>query len=469
MAVTSANRYLDTKERYDNAKYIWDKLRAYGWATESVAGLLGNTHVESGHNPGIWEGLNPNDTSRGFGLVQYTPATMILEQATIQGKSPGDMDFQLDLIDTDAFGHWIPTDAYNFSYSEFKSNSVNLDEYELADAFLKNFERPANQNQPIRGSHAEYWLNAFSGSSSISDGPVIVENGGQIEKAIEWMVARQGKVYYSMANRNGPNSYDCSSAVFYALQHAGFPIPFIGNTETLYSMEGDLLLPISSSEKRRGDIFVSGTKGGSNNAYGHTGFCLNETQAIHCSSRFNGIGISSNSNSSVAAYGGAPVYWYRVAGSNIAEPRPNVTEEDDTIYITSVNGGKEYIENEILSSLFGRNMADVSFENVESAYDLLQKAKDYLNNQTLDLQSLSVTYAQLDKISDRYKNLKIGDVITVWNEELNVNTRMRIENKTFSLEDESVGSITLGKKVIYASDWLASPDLLVNLNTLGGI
>ena len=283
------------------------------------------------------------------------------------------------------------------------------------------------------------------------------------------MLARQGKVYYSMANRNGPNSYDCSSAVFYALQHAGFPIPFIGNTETLYSMEGDLLLPISSSEKRRGDIFVSGTKGGSSNAYGHTGFALNDTQAIHCSSRFNGIGTSSNSNSSVAAYGGAPVYWYRVAGSNIAEPKPSVSEEDDTIYITSVNDGKEYIENEILSSLFGRNMADASFENIESPYDLLKKAKDYLNNQTLDLQSLSVTYAQLDKISDRYKNLKIGDVITVWNEDLNVNTRMRIENKTFSLEDESVGSITLGKKVIHASDWLANPDSLVTLNTLGGI
>ena len=465
--VVSANRWLNEAEQKENAKYIWNKLRAFGWSEQAVAALLGNTQVESGHNPGIWEGLNPNNTSRGYGLVQYTPGSMIIDYARGIGKSPGNMDLQLELIDSDHFGHWIATESYDFSFATFKTSTQS--EVTLADAFLKNFERPANQYQPDRGTHATRWLKEFTGSSGGSSGPVIVENGGKIEKAIEWMLARQGKVTYSMTYRNGPGSYDCSSAVFYALQHAGFPIPFIGNTETLYSMEGDLLLPISSSEKRRGDIFVSGTKGGSSNAYGHTGFCLNETQAIHCSSRFNGIGVSSNSNSSVAAYGGAPVYWYRVAGSNIAEPKPSVSEEDDTIYITSVNDGKEYIENETLSSLFGRNMADASFENIESPYDLLKKAKDYLNNQTLDLQSLSVTYAQLDKISDRYKNLKIGDVITVWNEDLNVNTRMRIENKTFSLEDESVGSITLGKKVIHASDWLANPDLLVNLNTLGGI
>ena len=38
-----------------------------------------------------------------------------------------------------------------------------------------------------------------------------------MEQAIAWMEARRGKVTYSMDFRNGPNSYDCSSAVYYAL------------------------------------------------------------------------------------------------------------------------------------------------------------------------------------------------------------------------------------------------------------
>lgn len=42
-----------------------------------------------------------------------------------------------------------------------------------------------------------------------------------IEAAISWFNARKGRVTYSMANRNGPSSYDCSSAVYYALRSAG--------------------------------------------------------------------------------------------------------------------------------------------------------------------------------------------------------------------------------------------------------
>ena len=35
------------------------------------------------------------------------------------------------------------------------------------------------------------------------------------------MSDRVGKVTYSMDYRNGPNSYDCSSAVYYALMAGG--------------------------------------------------------------------------------------------------------------------------------------------------------------------------------------------------------------------------------------------------------
>ena len=41
------------------------------------------------------------------------------------------------------------------------------------------------------------------------------------EQAIAWMDARRGNVTYSMASRLGPNSYDCSSSVYFALRSAG--------------------------------------------------------------------------------------------------------------------------------------------------------------------------------------------------------------------------------------------------------
>lgn len=42
-----------------------------------------------------------------------------------------------------------------------------------------------------------------------------------LETSIRWMSDRVGKVSYSMDYRNGPNSYDCSSAVYYALMAGG--------------------------------------------------------------------------------------------------------------------------------------------------------------------------------------------------------------------------------------------------------
>ena len=58
----------------------------------------------------------------------------------------------------------------------------------------------------------------------------------KIDQAIAWMEQRKGHVTYSMSYRMGPNSYDCSSAVYFALREAGLLPPniAIGNTETLF-------------------------------------------------------------------------------------------------------------------------------------------------------------------------------------------------------------------------------------------
>ena len=153
-------------------------------------------------------------------------------------------------------------------------------------------------------------------------------NSGSIETALEWMYQQHQRTdtHYSMTDRLGPNSYDCSSAVFFALQHAGITTQ-MGNTDTLFSLEGSLLTPISQSEVRRGDIFVSGDKSGSANEYGHTGFAWSSTEAIHCSSQFaDGFGITPLTANYIGAYAGAPIYWYRV-NTPSSTPSPRPTEE----------------------------------------------------------------------------------------------------------------------------------------------
>lgn len=142
---------------------------------------------------------------------------------------------------------------------------------------------------------------------------------GSTEGVINWFKARQGKVTYSMYNRNGPSSYDCSSAVYYALIEAGF-LPkgtAIGNTESLYALEGKLLTPISRAEVKRGDIFVSGSKGGSSGGNGHTGVFMSNSTIIHCNYGSNGIAETSASGGWM---GGPPTYYYRLKGAAPVKP-----------------------------------------------------------------------------------------------------------------------------------------------------
>ena len=123
-----------------------------------------------------------------------------------------------------------------------------------------------------------------------------------MDKVIEWFAQRQGRVSYSMINRNGPSSYDCSSSIYHALIYAGIlPQGFrIGNTETEFvdlpkfgfqRIEADINGYIPT---QRGDIFIWGKQGYTNGADGHTGIFIDNDNIIHCAYGYNGIHIDNH-------------------------------------------------------------------------------------------------------------------------------------------------------------------------------
>ena len=117
-----------------------------------------------------------------------------------------------------------------------------------------------------------------------------------MEQAIAWMEARRGKVTYSMDYRNGPNSYDCSSAVYYALLSAGaISAGWAVNTEYehdwLLKNGFKLIAENSVFAAQRGDIFIWGKRGQSAGAGGHTGIFVDSNNIIHCNYARNGITV----------------------------------------------------------------------------------------------------------------------------------------------------------------------------------
>ena len=165
-----------------------------------------------------------------------------------------------------------------------------------------------------------------------------------MDKVIEWFQQRQGRVSYSMINRNGASSYDCSSSIYHALIYAGIlPQGFrIGNTETEFvdlpkfgfqRIEADSNGYIPT---QRGDIFIWGKQGYTNGAGGHTGIYLDNDNIIHCSYGYNGIhtdnhdwlaGINGVQDLTIFRYTGKP--------QNTPAPQPQPEAIDDVINIGS--------------------------------------------------------------------------------------------------------------------------------------
>lgn len=168
MIVTAKNAFLSEEEMKGNASYIWSFLSSRGWTKNAVAGMLGNMETESTINPAIWQNLDSGNTSLGFGLVQWTPATKLISWAEGEGLDYRDIDTQLERIlwELENGEQYYATDAYPLSFREF-SKSSQSPEY-LAQAFLFNYERPADQTQPARSTQARKWFN-YLGDGSTGD------------------------------------------------------------------------------------------------------------------------------------------------------------------------------------------------------------------------------------------------------------------------------------------------------------
>ncbi|MEI4342414.1 peptidoglycan amidohydrolase family protein [Streptococcus suis] len=145
-----------------------------------------------------------------------------------------------------------------------------------------------------------------------------------MEQAIVWMEARRGKVTYSMDYRNGPNSYDCSSSVYFALMSAGaISAGWAVNTEYMHDWlikNGYKLIAENQDwDAKRGDIFIWGRRGQSSGAGGHTGIFVDPDNIIHCNYANNSITIN-NYNQTAAASGWMYCYVYRLGNQPTTSP-----------------------------------------------------------------------------------------------------------------------------------------------------
>lgn len=176
-----------------------------------------------------------------------------------------------------------------------------------------------------------------------------------IETAIAWMEAREGRVSYSMEYRDGDDSYDCSSSMYYSLRSAGASSAgWAVNTEYMHDWlikNGyELIAENTECTAQRGDIFIWGKRGASAGAFGHTGMFIDSVNIIHCNYAYNGISI--NNHDERWYYAGQPYFYiYRLTNPNAQpeEPKKGWQEDDNGYWYARANGSYpkeefEYIE-----------------------------------------------------------------------------------------------------------------------------
>ncbi|MGQ7532053.1 peptidoglycan amidohydrolase family protein [Streptococcus suis] len=154
-----------------------------------------------------------------------------------------------------------------------------------------------------------------------------------IETAIRWMTDRVGRVKYSMDYRNGPNSFDCSSAVYYALMagdaiSAGWAVNTEYEHDWLIRNGYKLICENGRFDAQRGDVFIWGRRGQSSGAGGHTGIFVDGNRIIHCNYARNGITIDGYLDTAKAS-GNMYCYIYRYQGepSNSSKSLDQLVQE----------------------------------------------------------------------------------------------------------------------------------------------
>ena len=146
----NSSNSLNTSQMQVNATYLYTALTSKGWTLNAIAGILGNMQAESAINPGRWQSDDVGNLNGGYSLVQWTPASKYIDWL-LSGADASTMDNAINRIfwEVENNQQWIATSQYNYSFEEFTKSTDTP--YNLAMAFLANYERPEEPNQPIRG------------------------------------------------------------------------------------------------------------------------------------------------------------------------------------------------------------------------------------------------------------------------------------------------------------------------------
>lgn len=130
------------------------------------------------------------------------------------------------------------------------------------------------------------------------------------------------------------------------------------------------------------------------------------------------------------------------------------------IDFADINNGKKYVENNAARLKYGRNsdkgkvhvFGKIEFDDITDKRELLAKTKEELEKASTPKITYNATVEDLAKYGFEYEGVKLGDTVTIIDEELGLRLKARVIKLVKNLDNSSADKITLGNFVETTND-----------------
>lgn len=122
------------------------------------------------------------------------------------------------------------------------------------------------------------------------------------------------------------------------------------------------------------------------------------------------------------------------------------TEDGPRVTITTVNGGKDYIEDADAVARYGRIVTTATWDDVTEPANLLKKAREYLDERKQVVTSLRLTALDLSYVDKSIDSFRLGATIRVRSKAHGLDEKFRLAELTEDLIRPEQSTITLGKE-----------------------
>lgn len=130
------------------------------------------------------------------------------------------------------------------------------------------------------------------------------------------------------------------------------------------------------------------------------------------------------------------------------------------IDFADINNGKKYVENNAARLKYGRNsdkgkvhvFGKIEFDDITDKNELLAKTREELEKASTPKITYNATVEDLAKYGFKYEGVKLGDTVTIIDEELGLRLKARVIKLVKNLDDSNADKVTLGNFVETTND-----------------